>query len=239
MIVREPVSVFQPSEAATSTLTRTAVLARLPTRAVCTGVTWVGPNERNLAMKHAMSIIVLVLGTSMTVGCGGTGADSDAVIVARQNGPEHAVFRFLEAVRTGSVDQAEAVLTPLAKEKTRQLNMVVAPPGSDTASFRVGEVLKTAAQTAHVKSEWTDLDAQGQPKSDTITWIVRQIDGKWLISGMSASIFPGQPALVLNFEDPEDMIRQQELVEAQRRLRAEAATLEARKPDDPFQSGPQ
>jgi len=188
-------------------------------------------------MKHAMSIIVLVLGTSMTVGCGGTGTNPDTVIAARQNEPEHTVFRFLEAVRTGNVDQAEAMLTPLAEEKTRQLNMVVAPPGSDTASFRVGDVQMTADQTAHVESEWTDLDAQGQPNCDTITWIVRQIDGEWLISGMSASIFPDQPALVLNFEDPEDMIRQQEIVEAQRR-RSETATLEARKPDDPFQSGP-
>jgi hypothetical protein len=33
------------------------------------------------------------------------------------------------------------------------------------------------------------------------------------------------------------MIRQQELVEAQRRIRSEAAALEARKPNDPFQSG--
>ena len=189
-------------------------------------------------MKHAMSIILLVLGTSMTVGCGGTGTNSDAAIAARQDRPEHAVFRFLEAVRTGNVAQAEAMLTPLAKEKTRQLNMVVAPPGSDTASFGVGDVLITADQTAHVESEWTDLDAQGKPNCDTITWIVRQIDEQWLISGMSASIFPDQPALVLNFEDPEDMIRQQELVEAERRRRSEAATLEARKPDDPFQSGP-
>ena len=189
-------------------------------------------------MKHMMSVTVLVLGISMTIGCGGTGTNPDAPITARQNGPEHAVFRFLEAVRIGSVDQAEAMLTPLAKEKTRQLNMVVAPPGSDTASFSVGTVQMTANQTAHVESEWTDLDAQGRPNCDTITWIVRQVGGKWLISGMSASIFPDQPALVLNFEDPEDMIRQQELVEAQRRRRSEAATLEARKPDDPFQSGP-
>ncbi len=55
-------------------------------------------------------------------------------------GPAEAVFTFLEAVRTGDDAKANEMLTQLAREKTSEIDMVVAPPGSETASFEVGEV---------------------------------------------------------------------------------------------------
>ena len=117
------------------------------------------------------------------------------------------MFRFLEAVRIGNANQASAQLTPLAKQKTKQFNLDVAPAGSETASFRVGTVRRTPDGTAWVASQWTDLDAQGKPHADEITWKVLEIDGKWLIAGMSTQIaiacVPSSKALVIQMRSPQ------------------------------------
>jgi hypothetical protein len=39
----------------------------------------------------------------------------------------------------------------------------------------------------------------------------READG-WRIAGMATRVFEDQPPLYLNFEDPEDMLRKQQLV---------------------------
>src|SRR5437762_2724858 len=58
---------------------------------------------------------------------------------AAQSNPDQAVFDFLEAVRTGNDRLAAAMLTPLARQKTAEYELVVAPPGSPTAKFKVGK----------------------------------------------------------------------------------------------------
>src|SRR5262245_46183091 len=54
--------------------------------------------------------------------------------------PDQAVYDFLEAVRTGNDQKAAEMLSPLARQKTAEKQMVVAPPGSPTAKFTVGKV---------------------------------------------------------------------------------------------------
>ena len=51
----------------------------------------------------------------------------------------------------------------------------------------------------------------------------------WRIAGMATKVFPDQPPLVLNFEDPADMQRKQDLVreEIARRINAESANQAA------------
>ncbi|HUY32719.1 MAG TPA: hypothetical protein VMV69_08040 [Pirellulales bacterium] len=142
-------------------------------------------------------------------------------------GPAEAVFAFLEAVRTGDDAKANAMLTQLAREKTAELDMVVAPPGSETASFEVGEVElvppeQTGAdeETAHVACTWTDIDDDGEPHADEIIWALRHEPEGWRIAGMATKIFEDQPPLLLNFEDPEDMQRKQDLAEKEMERRA-------------------
>jgi hypothetical protein len=64
-----------------------------------------------------------------------------------------------------------------------------------------------------VPSQWTDRDAGGQSRTDSITWVLRKEPGGWRISGMRAIVLPGEPAVEFNFEDPEEMLRQQAAIQ--------------------------
>ncbi|MBX7167003.1 MAG: nuclear transport factor 2 family protein [Pirellulales bacterium] len=166
-----------------------------------------------------LTLLIAVVGT----GC--TKSDSPTTASAKPAGaPQDAVRKFLQAVKTGDDQTAEALLTPVAREMTKKHELAVAPPGSDTASFEVGEVEMVADDGAHVACRWTDVDESGQPHTDNIVWMVRLEEEGWRVAGMAAVLFPGEPPLFLNFEDPEDMIRKQELVAQEIERRATAGS---------------
>jgi hypothetical protein len=144
---------------------------------------------------------------------------------------------FLEAVRLGDDQAAGSMLTELARQKTAQMDMVVAPPGSDTASFRVGQPRMFSQDVAHVPSTWTDLDHDGKPRTDDITWTVRRDGGAWRIAGMAAKVFADRPPVELNFENPQEMIRHQQAAEQEDLRRKHQAQDQAYKPQHPFETG--
>jgi hypothetical protein len=146
----------------------------------------------------------------LALGCGQV--DSGAASSADGSTPEAATRAFLEAVRTGDDKKAASLLTPAARRKTAENEMVVAPPGSETASFAIREV-KHVDQGAHVASDWTDVDGDGHMHTDRIVWILRKENEGWRIAGMAAKIFEDRPPVVLNFEDPQDMAEQQRIAE--------------------------
>lgn len=175
-----------------------------------------------MARKQLSFAIVLAL---FTAGCGGgsTPGDQQAAATGKAGnlpGPDKTVAAFLEAVRVGNDDQASQMLSPLARQRTAERDLVVAPPGSETAKFQVGEVEVVGDDAAHVASSWTDIDETGQPHTDQIVWILRRESEGWRIAGMGTKIFPDQPPLFLNFEDPDDMLRKQQLAEQEMRRRA-------------------
>ncbi len=145
----------------------------------------------------------------------------DAGEVAKADGPAAAVSQFLDAVRTGNDEKATRMLSTLAREKTASLNRNVTPPASDTAKFTVGKVDYVDDDGARVASTWTDLDADGQPKTDEAIWVVRRESDGWRIAGVAATVFTGEPPLVLSFEDPEDMLRKQQWAREEIRRRME------------------
>ncbi len=145
--------------------------------------------------------------------------------------PDGAVREFLQAVKDGDHTTAEQLLTPLAREKTAEYDIAVAPPGSDTASFEVLDVEQVADGGAHVASQWTDIDQTGQPHTDTLVWMLRREPEGWRIAGMGARLFPEEPPLFLNFEDPEDMLRKQELAAQEIERRMMEAQRQAQQPD--------
>ena len=128
--------------------------------------------------------------------------------------PDQAVYDFLEAVRTGNHEKAGEMLSPLARQKTVEMHLEVAPPGSPTAKFTVGKVKYKPDDNdgAYVSCTWSDVDDEGHARSDEIVWGVRHEPEGWRIVGMVLQILPNEDALVLNFEDPEDMIRKQQLL---------------------------
>jgi hypothetical protein len=53
---------------------------------------------------------------------------------------------------------------------------------------------------------------------------------------MAAKVFPDRPAIQLDFENPQEMLRQQQLIEQE--ATAQMQQRQAARPKDPFQTGP-
>jgi hypothetical protein len=150
-------------------------------------------------------------------------ASVDPNTVAKADGPERAVHDFLEALRTGNEEKATQLLSTVARQKTAAVNRALTPPASSTASFAIGKVEYVGDDGARVPCTWTDLDEDGQRKSDEAIWVARREAEGWRIAGVAAAVFPGEPPLLLNFEDPEEMARKQQLVREEMRRRTEAS----------------
>lgn len=170
---------------------------------------------------------MLVIACAPMFGCGSEATTEEQAAKSASpvsnSDPKDSVKQFLQAVKEGDDKTAEKMLTPLAREKTAEFDIAVAPPGSQTATFEVLEIELVAEDAAHVASRWTDYDEAGQPHTDDLIWMVRLEPEGWRIAGMAAKLFPEDPPLFLNFEDPEDMIRKQELAAEEIRQRSMAA----------------
>jgi hypothetical protein len=154
-------------------------------------------------------------------------AQNAAASSAKLDGPAAAIHDFLESLRTGNDQKASKMLSKAAREKTASLNRNVTPPASDTARFTVGKVDYVNDDGARVACTWTDLDEDGKPKTDEAIWVLRREDKAWHVAGVAAQVFPGEPPLLLNFEDPQDMVKKQQWVREEIRKRAEAGGLQA------------
>jgi hypothetical protein len=179
--------------------------------------------DGSFAMRSTM-IAGLVLAIALATGCGqsdapqagGKSAATPMTITADQvptsaevpaDPIARVVYDFLDAVRQGNTAVASQLLTPLALQRTSEMDFVFAPPGSPTARFEVGASEQIEADKAVVDSVWTDLDADGKPHSEPTLWALKLTDGKWRISGMAAEIGAAQP-MVIDFENPETMAPQ-------------------------------
>jgi hypothetical protein len=169
----------------------------------------------------AMSSLALL----SIVFCSGCGSESSAT----QDGEEvrltdlkvqppdaaKMIAEYLEAVRQGDAETVNRLLTSMARQKTTELNIAVAPPGSDTAEYTVGSTAVVNDTTVHVQSTWADLNQDDEKEVYDITWIVRQEPEGWRVAGMMGEFIPGQPAIVFNFENPQEVIRQQDYAKDQ------------------------
>lgn len=188
-------------------------------------------------MLRTTSIATVAFIALLSTGCGSKTPTETPAATSQApgdiEGPDQAVFKFLEAVRTGDEKLADSMLTPLARQKTQEMEMVVAPPGSETASFEINGVEMIADDGAHVSCSWSDIDDSGERHSDTILWMVRREFDGWRIAGMATTVFADQPPLFLNFEDPEDMLRKQQMLQAEIERRSQPAELQASQPETP------
>ncbi len=134
-------------------------------------------------------------------------ADSPTAGTAKADTPEAAIGQFLEAVRTGNDKVAEAMFSDLARERIKELNIQVAPRGSDTAKFEVGQAKYLDPDGARVPCKWTDIDKGGNSRTDEITWMLRKEPEGWRVAGMAAVIFEGEDPLLLDFENPKETLQ--------------------------------
>jgi hypothetical protein len=185
-------------------------------------------------------VVLLVVGLGIVAGCGSADTSPQAASTGagtpNPQQPADVVREFLEAIRRGDDAKASQMLTEVARQETQKHELVVAPPGSETAQFEVGDTeFVVKDELAHVSSKWTDIGEDGQPHTDEIVWALRRDAAGWRIAGMATRIFPDEPPLLLDFEKPDDMIRQQRMAEEeiQRRARAaEGQATKAAKPSD-------
>lgn len=153
-------------------------------------------------------------------GCSGGGAGSAATEAAKS-----AVVAFLDAIKRGDDAAASAMLTKVARAKTQELGLSVAPPVNPAATYSIREceMVGEAGDLVHVGTTWTDTDPDGFTSTDNVVWVVRLDPEGWRVVGMAMRIFNDLPPLLLNFEDPEDMLAKQELVAAELQKRAQQA----------------
>lgn len=184
-----------------------------------------------MVLVAVLAVVVAGCGKSDGTSPSSTSNGSNATAVAQDpatlEAPAAAAYEFLDAVRTGDDEKARRLLGTVAREKTASMNRNVTPPASDTARFTVGKIDYVGEDGARVLSTWTDLDDQQQPTSETYVWVLRREPEGWRVVGLAAQIFPDRDPVVLNFEDPEDMARQQQWVREEIRRRKDQETGQA------------
>ncbi len=194
-------------------------------------------------MRRQHGWIALAMLAMCVAGCRGSQEPGEAPASAAEEqssaqleGPAAAVHEFLEAVRAGDDDKVVRMLTTTAREKSAEMNLVTAFPASDTAEFTVGQVQYLAADGARVACTWSDLDENSRRKNDEVLWILRREPSGWRIAGMAMTVFEGEPPLLLNFEDPEEVLRKRRLVREEAIRRARQGRSRAQKMASPENS---
>lgn len=165
---------------------------------------------------QSMALIGLGLLTALAGGCS-SGTSGDGTAPARAT-----VVTFLDAIKRGDDAAARGMLTQVARTKTEELGISVAPPVADSATYSIREceMVSDSADLVHVATTWSDVDEAGHAVAENVVWVVRLDPEGWRVVGMAMRIFDDLPPLLLNFEDPEDMMAKQEMVAQELRKRA-------------------
>ena len=195
------------------------------------------------ARAYSLWAVCLITGCGLAFlalpGCS-TGGTAPAASASRTDPAKATVTTFLEAIKRGDDAGARAMLTKLARAKTEELGISVAPPVTSTATYSIREceLIPGTEDLVHVGTTWTDTDADGFTTTENVVWAVRLDPEGWRVAGMATRIFDDLPPLLLNFEDPEDMIAKQEMVanELQKRSR-QAAAADARQSEQRTAAG--
>ena len=153
-------------------------------------------------MRSYLFVFVAIAAIAFSAGCGSQATNESTAASAPSDPVARVVYEFLEAVRVGDTESSSARLTPLALQRTNELDLNFSPPGSPTARFQVNAVEMIDAEKAVVECVWTDEDADGKPRDEKITWALKLNAGQWRISGMAADMGPDQPPVVMDFENP-------------------------------------
>ncbi len=159
-------------------------------------------------MSRISWLCIALFAIAATIGCGASSEPSSASAGASAvpNDPiGRAVYSFLDAIRTGNTDASSALLTPLALKRIVENEMSFAPPASEMARFEIGKVEMFEADKAAVDTVWTDVDADGKPTNEPMTWALKLTDGQWRISGLIAYMGADQPPIVVDFENPDQL----------------------------------
>jgi hypothetical protein len=156
----------------------------------------------------------------------------DAIPVDESSGADVVVAAFLNSLREGNDQVAEALLTDFAQQAITDHGLKVQPPGSQSSTYKIGEVLPVQGG-ANVESTWTDYTPAGETVVYDIRWVMRRQTDGWRIVGMSTPADPNGPPIFLNFEDVPDLLAKWEQVDAELAAQAEQpAAIQAERARD-------
>ena len=163
---------------------------------------------------------------------GPAGSESPDAASLQSSKPTEIVARFYDALRDGDASKIAALLTDKAREETSRSGLAIRSPGSTSLAYQIGEFEYVTPEKdgAHVKSVWTEADADGQRVSTDVIWVMRRQQNGWRVAGMATPVEEGQLPLLFNFEDPENMLKNKELVERQHNADQETTVQQAAKP---------
>jgi hypothetical protein len=113
------------------------------------------------------------------------------------------VSRFMTAILHGESQTIYTLLTPLARQKNKEMGIAFTPQTSHTASFTIDHAVPQGENCVYVHTTLTDLNENGENESAEIVWIVTKNEEGWRIFGAAVALFDGQDKTLLNFEDPE------------------------------------
>ncbi len=176
-------------------------------------------------MRHSLSVLMLGVACLGFSGCGNSDeAAPVATVTAPPAQPEEILQQFLTSVKAGEKDKAENLLTTLAREKTAAEGIGIGNLSNAGVSFEIQGVqplvMPDGKEAAHVSCVFTEKQADGKTESHNIIWAMRKETDGWRVAGMAWTPFPGEPPVLMNFEDPADMLRKQELLAEEQERRA-------------------
>ncbi|MDA1051338.1 MAG: hypothetical protein O3C40_12780, partial [Planctomycetota bacterium] len=193
-------------------------------------------------MSNKLLLVVTSI-VAVSLGCGPSPADVSTApainlnptsgappAVADMSKPDSVVAAFLDALRDGDDETAEALLTTIARRETKEHELAVQPPGAPSARYTIGEV-KHVQGGVHVNSIWSEFDPSGEETVYEIVWVLRQEPIGWRVAGMATAVNPAKPPIYLNFEDVPDLLQKWKLADAELAAQAEQSqTLNAAQP---------
>jgi hypothetical protein len=160
--------------------------------------------NRNLPTALASTLTALTI--CLAAGCnqGASNEGQTSANSSQASPPTEAVARaaadFLDAVLKGDTQRASARLTPQAMQRILASGKQFAPPGLETATFRIGQVRAPAKDQALVQCVLTDTSVADAPRNEEMCCLMRFVDNDWRVSGIAYGTSPDQPWTLSDFE---------------------------------------
>jgi hypothetical protein len=170
-------------------------------------------------MMRIASLLIMALTTTVfVVGCGKDSATDSTPEQAASTPPTatetaapnteavtQAAADFLDAVLKGDTQRASNRLTPKSMERIVESGKQFAPPGLETASFRIGQIRMPSANQALVQCILTDTSTPGSPRSEEMCCLLKLVEDDWRVSGIAYGTAGNQPWTLSDFETGKSM----------------------------------
>jgi hypothetical protein len=176
--------------------------------------------------------IVSALSLTLLTGCGKSDSSSnkasgDAAPLTQSAGNNspiaQAAHDFLDAVLKGDTQRAKARLSPQAIQRIISSGKQFSPPGLETASFKIAEIVTPAPDRAIVQCVLTDT-SEGAPRSEEMCCLLRKVDNDWRVSGIAYGTTPNKPWTLSDFETGQNMAIPRQMMSAERRSQGNGGT---------------